>query len=338
MKCSTCRQLIKKYFNQLLSQKEQYQMDDHINNCAECRRFMAEEQSMMQALQSLPKIKPTDDLKSNIWKAIDHRKMNSQPVFRGSSFGKIVTVAGAVAVAALILLPKLFINAPVEKKTVVSQSNQEPKKIGGQVDQVLLKAIVESDETTMDMIDKTKKRERSKVPVHKEVMVKKVLDKPLNEPESGGVKKRRMITSHEITKKRKKSSSLSVARKSGYKNDIDQKKSVSAAGSQDVPKQNLSETGGISIKIFNNIINVNNGEQFRLSMVLEQESDVSIYIFSRSGRLTRKISDGRLNNGEHEWIWTGKDDKNQRVSSGVYFVICQINGKTVKKEKIIVIK
>ena len=45
-----------------------------------------------------------------------------------------------------------------------------------------------------------------------------------------------------------------------------------------------------------------------------------------------------MNPGRSEMLWNSKDDNGKRVSSGVYFYKLNVNGKTEKTKKMLLLK
>ncbi len=60
-----------------------------------------------------------------------------------------------------------------------------------------------------------------------------------------------------------------------------------------------------------------------IPVVLMQPGHLRLNIFDLQGKLVRKLFDGELPRGLNEIYWNGTDDKNKRVSVGVYY--CQVS-------------
>lgn len=60
-------------------------------------------------------------------------------------------------------------------------------------------------------------------------------------------------------------------------------------------------------------------ERTSLMFSLPNSSDVRIEIFDIAGRLVRTLESGVLAAGEHEIVWTGRDDGGAEAASGIYF-------------------
>ena len=57
----------------------------------------------------------------------------------------------------------------------------------------------------------------------------------------------------------------------------------------------------------------------------DERVDVSVY--SVSGRLVRRLFDGRSTDDEVRVIWNGRDGSGRRVGSGVYFAVARAGGQ-----------
>ncbi len=60
-------------------------------------------------------------------------------------------------------------------------------------------------------------------------------------------------------------------------------------------------------------------ERTSLIFALPSSSGVKIEIFDIAGRLVRTLESGVLPAGEHEIVWTGRDDRGRQAASGIYF-------------------
>jgi len=89
--------------------------------------------------------------------------------------------------------------------------------------------------------------------------------------------------------------------------------------------------------VANNLINPNRGESSHIVINVEQPSLCRIIIYDRSLRVVSNILESNEAPGKYEAYWSGRNDNNQTVAEGVYFVYIQI-GKMVIKKNIIVVK
>ena len=74
-----------------------------------------------------------------------------------------------------------------------------------------------------------------------------------------------------------------------------------------------------------------------ISFEIGESGKTKIDIFNVKGQKIKTLLNERMEVGKHSVVWNGKDDKNKRVSSGVYFYKVSINGNQ-KLNKMIMLK
>ncbi len=57
----------------------------------------------------------------------------------------------------------------------------------------------------------------------------------------------------------------------------------------------------------------------RINYSLQKSDDVIVYIYNSKGQLVKKLVDEHQKSGKYEVCWTGKDENEKQVSSGIYF-------------------
>jgi len=67
-----------------------------------------------------------------------------------------------------------------------------------------------------------------------------------------------------------------------------------------------------------------------------EAAQVDLSIYSVEGRLIRTLASGVRVAGEHQERWDGRDDRGQRVASGVYFYRLSA-GTFVAQKKLVVL-
>ena len=70
-------------------------------------------------------------------------------------------------------------------------------------------------------------------------------------------------------------------------------------------------------------------ESASLRYVLPREMRVSLAIYDASGRRVREIESGVVPAGEHAAVWDGRDASGHRVSTGLYFVRLDADGRAL---------
>jgi hypothetical protein len=66
-----------------------------------------------------------------------------------------------------------------------------------------------------------------------------------------------------------------------------------------------------------------------LRFTLTQSSHVTVRIYNSVGQRVRELIDAHLNQGFHQILWNGDDDRGRHLSSGTYIVRLEINEKTI---------
>ncbi|MFH0922152.1 MAG: DNRLRE domain-containing protein, partial [Fibrobacterota bacterium] len=67
----------------------------------------------------------------------------------------------------------------------------------------------------------------------------------------------------------------------------------------------------------------------RVTVFLTKDTFVRLHVYNISGKLIRTISEGRFNRGAHPFIWDGRDDVGNPVSSGIYLVKVFAGGNSI---------
>ena len=65
---------------------------------------------------------------------------------------------------------------------------------------------------------------------------------------------------------------------------------------------------------------------------ISDDSKTTLSVYNIKGQLVRTLIDEKLERGNHDVIWFGKDNNDKSVSSGVYFYKLKVNKiEAVKK-------
>jgi hypothetical protein len=73
-------------------------------------------------------------------------------------------------------------------------------------------------------------------------------------------------------------------------------------------------------------------------MLPEPATQVKVNIYNLKGQKIRTLSRNSLQQGEHNLVWNGKDDKDNSVASGVYLYRLQVDGQTKATSKCLLLK
>lgn len=75
--------------------------------------------------------------------------------------------------------------------------------------------------------------------------------------------------------------------------------------------------------------------QTLITFSLASSADFELSIFDISGRLVQTLLTGRLDYGNHQLIWDGKNSRGQDVSSGAYFYMLKVGEKSIVKKMVL---
>lgn len=118
---------------------------------------------------------------------------------------------------------------------------------------------------------------------------------------------------------------------------------ITSNGDTDIFVAKLSNDTSINqVCIPSKIILSNYPNPFNPSTTLEFsiliDSYIDLSVFNIKGQKIKTLIDNKIDNGNHSINWNGKDDKDNPVSSGIYFYKLKVNGKTETVKKCILLK
>jgi hypothetical protein len=96
-----------------------------------------------------------------------------------------------------------------------------------------------------------------------------------------------------------------------------------------------------AIKNYPNPFRISNLERnvsTTIELELAQSGQVKLEIFNAKGQKVTTLLDAFLSTGKYEAIWNGRDSKNQRIASGIYFCKMERNGEVELVKKMTVVK
>ncbi|MGD9549173.1 MAG: FlgD immunoglobulin-like domain containing protein [Candidatus Krumholzibacteriia bacterium] len=101
----------------------------------------------------------------------------------------------------------------------------------------------------------------------------------------------------------------------------------SEADEQDLPLPKV-----LALDVYPNPFN----PQATIRLALPQDTACSLKVYDVRGRLVRDFRPGTLPAGFHEFVWRGRDDRDQPVGSGVYFARIMAGGKTLGRRMVLI--
>ena len=75
-----------------------------------------------------------------------------------------------------------------------------------------------------------------------------------------------------------------------------------------------------------------------ISYTLANSARTEIVIYNQKGQKIKTLLQAEKSAGQYETVWNGKDQDNNQVTSGIYLYQLQVDGKTVAREKMMLIK
>ncbi len=99
-------------------------------------------------------------------------------------------------------------------------------------------------------------------------------------------------------------------------------------------EENIYELKPLSMSNYPNPFN----PETSISFSLPSAGKVNLAVYNTKGQKVKTMTDDVYEKGLHSVIWNGKDETGNAVSSGVYFYRLNLDGKTVKTNKCLLLK
>jgi hypothetical protein len=92
------------------------------------------------------------------------------------------------------------------------------------------------------------------------------------------------------------------------------------------------------VQLFKNVINPDNGERCRIAFKIYGGDHITVKVYSRTGALVKSLYDSDVSgSGWKDTSWDGTNAENEKVVSGVYYVVVDSDFYTIK-EKVAVVR
>jgi hypothetical protein len=72
-----------------------------------------------------------------------------------------------------------------------------------------------------------------------------------------------------------------------------------------------------------------------IDYIIKQATDVTLQIFNAKGQLVKTLVKGKQEQGNYSVTWSGKDENNKSVSSGIYYSRIETAGKVLNKKMVL---
>ena len=100
-------------------------------------------------------------------------------------------------------------------------------------------------------------------------------------------------------------------------------------------KEIKNQRGGVTI--LNNVINPEKNENCIIKVNLSEAANLNIIIMTADGNVVKYLSHGEVGEGEHYFLWDGKNKNGKAVARGIYFI--RITGSGIdENRKVMVVK
>lgn len=310
LKCDNLKMLAMEAFDGEISPEKSLILKAHLEICPGCREYAADLEKM-KAL--IPVYEPPKGLSEKIMNSVIKADMKTEKAPQFRPFAGFAAASAAAFVLTLLIVTTTadkdsvtIADMPAEKPAIASVKpavKQEPKK-----------------EAEPVIIAETVKEQA--VPVTGKIEV------PVIETEKGPSAERVTIIANKPAETVKPSYEINkVSESLGY--------SLAAAKVTPIspPDNRLLDTEKAIVG--NNVVNVSRNERAIIRVKVEEVAQVRIIIYDKRIKPVSMILDEQKEPGVYEAFWYGKNDQNQAVAEGVYFVYVQI-GRTVIKKNIVV--
>ena len=95
------------------------------------------------------------------------------------------------------------------------------------------------------------------------------------------------------------------------------------------------QRGGVTI--FNNVINVTNGESLTLQVDVAEEGTLNVMIMTLDGNIIDYLAHGKTAAGTYHYSWNGRNKAGNPVARGMYFI--RVTGKNFDEtRKVMVVR
>ena len=65
---------------------------------------------------------------------------------------------------------------------------------------------------------------------------------------------------------------------------------------------------------------------------------MSLRVYDVAGRLVRTLASGDRRAGVHEVLWSGENDRGDRVSGGMYFYALEVEGRRSASRRMLLVR
>ncbi|MCK4694999.1 MAG: gliding motility-associated C-terminal domain-containing protein, partial [Candidatus Cloacimonetes bacterium] len=119
--------------------------------------------------------------------------------------------------------------------------------------------------------------------------------------------------------------------------------SLTSSGQSDVFVAKLGDITFAENEIASTIVMLSNhpnpfNPSTTIDFTTQNNSNIELTIYNIKGHKIKTLANNDYTQGSHSIIWDGKDSHNKQVSSGIYYYMLRINGKTEAVKKCLLLK
>ncbi len=339
MSCPTYRRLTTHYYSMTDTPKKRRQLEAHSQRCPSCQRLLHQQKELSQRLTALPEVLPAKPVLPSIWQGIEARKQAASSRAFQRLYAPWAWGLAATAVLAIVLMMPLLL----QHKAHQAQGLKVAKQIVGpditrsNADQQAPLSVViarQQAEVERHQNQPASERKLNRRQEHQVAIIPDNNKNPNVPAQTSQPPRQHLAKNHEQThvhdQNSLKNGSIMLDQYQGSR-----VLSAQQPGSRQVMETTSSQEG---FRLFNNMLNLNKGGTTRITLVLQESLEVKVTIYSRSGRVVKPLADEHLGAGQYEWQWNGTTSSGSQAASGIYFMVCQLQGHKPVTYKVMVVK
>ncbi|MBP7791840.1 MAG: zf-HC2 domain-containing protein [Candidatus Goldbacteria bacterium] len=337
--CKKYKELIMEKIDGEITDNDNVQIDVHIKSCEDCRAYFRKMDKIKKAANSLVYDVPPF-IEEKIMSEITGKEYK-KPVF-SFNFGR--AFAYAVSFTLVIFVSVFLIYNKFENKTVQLSDIPSSDVVKTEVVQPSEQAGLQVIEKTTDLKSETAKEDESNVMVSEAFKTDTMTSDAVKTAET------------ETSEHAKNPEGIQGIEKTvlNSKSIIKEESQIKPKQDYNVRKTDTTKPGVEAAKVTpispvtsnpllfqdkaivaNNVINPLHGDTAIIRFIVDDDAFVKIVIYDKNIRPVSVILNEQKGRGTYEATWSGKNDNNQIVSEGIYFVYIQIGTKVIKKNIIV---
>jgi len=345
MRCKYWQKQIMAAIDNMLSPDAEIQLQRHMQMCPHCTEMYTWQKVIHEALQQELPVKAPSDFNQLLWQRIETVSLPKRIYFRWAP-AAVSALAFAAVAAALVVTYQL-----VQKESIpqVAQPPVMADKFEPEKSLPVQTQPLPGDLAQKKSKPKLKRHHRKQVVVQEPAEIKvqdseviSSVEKSISQtPVVPRVVKEDTRQYKQNLPQRIRSYTFSlpcIRNKKIPASEYESRAKKAVAAGTVHSSRPVYRTQALSqVRLLNNKIYINQHDRTRLEFVMDQSGHVRATIYSREGRVVKKLLDQDLPAGLHAIEWNGTTDSGIKVASGIYVLV--LSGDIQEKRfKIAVIK